>query len=126
MLRAMVKGRAWVHTPRLGEAFRLSPLEPDPHHRSGAVRSGVVVEPLVWYGVEGREAKLAGCWRVGLRGSWLDWIFHTSVFLGTGTRGHGIRDQRVEGLVVRTVVLPNRQKRKTQPPPQASPASLVV
>lgn len=38
MLRAMVKGRAWIHTPRLVEvAFQLGLLGLDLHHCSGAM-----------------------------------------------------------------------------------------
>lgn len=39
VLRAMVKGRAWIHTPRLVEvAFQLGLLGLDLHHCSGALR----------------------------------------------------------------------------------------
>lgn len=67
VLRAMVKGRAWIHTPRLVEvAFQLDLLGLDLHHCSAAMRGWTVGELLVWYGVEGGEAELAWCWRAGL------------------------------------------------------------
>lgn len=47
-------------------AFQLCLLGLDLHHCRGAMGSWVVVEPLVWCGVEGGEAKLVQCRRAGL------------------------------------------------------------